>query len=179
MKQTLLPYVGVVSILTGAATAVASPCVTQSLGGRSSWSFTDHAFDDWRKSKDRPNEWSRRKAVDLGNGRRTIATYRATHAGNGTLRIKNLELRVWRAHVGEGFTYRPQALAVELSSKADSRACLLTVDGYVEVLDSTDETTGRKPVKLVYKFDPQHDAFARVSAKSPIALENIELSSGK
>ncbi|HUJ45934.1 MAG TPA: hypothetical protein VLV55_02295 [Rhizomicrobium sp.] len=149
--------------------AVAAPCQRQSLGGQESW----HALRIGEP------EWSAKKYVDLGDGKRTLATYVETSKGNGTIRIKNLELRAYRAHAGEGFTYSPYAFTVELSTKSGSSVCTLFVSGKIVTLDDNGERVSERPVKLVYEYDAKRGAFRRVETHTPVPIDDIELSLAK
>ena len=105
--------------------------------------------------------------------------YAKTNKGNGTIRIKNLELRTYRAHVGEGFTYSPYALTVGLSTKPGSSVCRLSVSGKIVTLDENNERVMERPVELVYEYDAKRGAFRRVETHTPIPIDGIELSLAK
>lgn len=151
-------------------------CRPQSLGGKQGWFRTDRAFDIWlHSSKDDPRNWTWSRRADIGDGTSTTVVYRATHAGNGTIRIKNLELRVWREHRGEGFIYRPFAFRVDLRPAGRSRYCELVVSGGVDLLDENDEAVvSHGAVRLIYSYDPKAKRYVRRFARSPIALDRIE-----
>jgi len=149
-----------------AAPSLAAQCERQSLGGK----------ETWNAPRIGEPEWSVTRYVDLGDGKRTPVTYAKTNKGNGTLRIKNLELRTYRAHQGKGFTYSPYALSVELSTKREPNVCTLVVSGEVVFLDDSNEKFAARPLKLVYDYDDTSGAFTRVETHAPIPVGDIELS---
>lgn len=89
-------------------------------------------------------------------------------------------MRVWRSHLGEGFTYRPTAFKVDLIPKAKSELCQLLVTGEIDLLDDDDmKTTKRGNAKIVYGYDMRTNAFTRIYARAPIPLSEIDLSMRK
>src|SRR3979490_2465598 len=104
-RGALLP-VATVLFLAGTSNAFAQ-CKSQSLGGKGAWARVERLFKSWLSDPAHSNlsdwEWSR--TIDLGDGKPARAVYSVTHSGNGTIALKNLQLRVYRDHQGEGFTY--------------------------------------------------------------------------
>jgi hypothetical protein len=178
MRYPVTFLIAIIAVLCDVLPAISAPCEKQILGGPQNW-ITPLASKARLSRNEAGRNWSRERSVNLGGGKKTVAVYSATHAGNGTIRIKNLELRVWRAHEGEGFTYRPQSLNVELSAKPSSHVCRLTVSGGIEMLDSDNKPIARRAVQLIYEYNPQRDAFTRIEARTPIAINEIELSEPK
>lgn len=146
------------------------------LAGPETWARTNGVFDAWMKGRDSPADWSWKRTVDLGDGKRTVVTYGFTHQGNGTIELKNLVLRIWREHKGEGFTYDPAAFRADLAPNTGSRSCDLVVSGWVTTFAENDSVTGHGPARLVYRYEAATQNFRRVFGKAPIPLSDIDLS---
>jgi len=152
-------------------------CKSQSLGGTTAWARVDRLFKSWLSDPAHSNlsdwEWSR--TIDLGGGKPAKAFYGVTHMGNGTIALKNLSLRVYRDHQGDGFTYRPSAFQIFL--RPGPSGCRLSISGAVDLLGADDEkVVGHGPVTLVYDYDNHTGRFHRISSHAPIPLDNIDMS---
>lgn len=159
---------------------IASPafgrCQTQQLGGAAPWARNDRLFAGWQNgTNDGFTGWSWKKTANIGDGRPISLTYTVTHQGNGTLEIANLNLRIWRIHESEGFTYSPPALRVDLVARPKSSYCDLVVSGHINLLGSEDRKAGHSDAKLVYRYDAATRRFHRVSGTAPIPLTDIDL----
>lgn len=154
-------------------------CKEQPLGGMAAWARVGKTFEKWLKTppQDKPSDWTWKRQVDLGDGEKTPVTYTVTHMGNGTIELKNLMLRTYRAHGGEDFIYNPYALRVHLA--AGPTGCRLSVSGNIDLLDQNGEKkTGHQQADLAYDYDSQSDKFLVVAGHKQ-AFDMIDLSSAE
>jgi hypothetical protein len=165
-----------------ATSSASATCRHQALGGAAAWARTPRLFHAWLPNgpHDDSDDWHWTRTVDLGDRKPTTVEYSVTHMGNGTIRIKNLFLRVWREHRGEGFIYKPAAFDVDLVPLGKWPFCTLVVSGIVALIDDENDDVQSflrlDRARLSYAYDPKSAKFHRTFGWAPIALEKIDLS---
>ncbi len=151
-------------------------CKEQSLGGMAAWKRVDKLFENWLRDGAHSDmkDWQWKRYVDLDDGKNTSVLYGVTHMGNGTIQLKNVMLRTYRAHQGEGFIYRPYALRVQL--RPGPSGCRLFVSGNIELLDEGDDKViGHERAGLTYDYDSPSGKFHIVPGHQG-AFDKIDLS---
>jgi hypothetical protein len=164
---------GVCAVVLSWSVADAASCRPQALSGAKAWARNTELFRNWMTNygaHDDMARWHWRRTVVI-DGTRTVLRYGLTHMGNGTLEIANLSLRAWRDHRGEGYTYEPYAMEVDLR-----RDCSLVVSGRIVELDPDDGDVelGRHRVRLTYEFDPLTRRYRRGGGGSPLDWQQVE-----
>ncbi len=111
------------------------------------------------------------KIVELNKHLRFITTLEGTTKGNGTLKIHNLNLRLFDQH-DDGIVYEGGSLKFDLKDLNENKRKELIITGIIKYTgDDESGPSTYKPLTLIYTYDCKAGIFKNMYKNSEYSIE--------